>query len=88
MPKSETAVEEKKRLEREERERVLASGSASGSSAAPGMPKYESAGEEKQRLEREQRERLLRGDAAPPADAKPEGEGDDGAAPPPPYQDF
>jgi hypothetical protein len=52
----ETAEEEKKRLQREERERVLA---GQTSQAAPAAPIYESADDEKKRLEREERERLL-----------------------------
>jgi hypothetical protein len=57
-PTTETAEEEKKRLEREERERVLAAGGNSG--ATPGL---ESAEDEKKRLEREERERVLAGGA-------------------------
>jgi hypothetical protein len=51
---TESAEAEKKRLEREERERVLAAGNEIGS---------ESAEEEKKRLEREERERVLAGGA-------------------------
>lgn len=50
----ETAEEEKSRLEREERERV----SATGTSGPPAAPEHESAEEEKGRLEREERERV------------------------------
>lgn len=57
---TETAADEKRRLEREERERVLAAG-------APATSGHESAEDEEKRLEREERERVLasaeRGDA-------------------------
>ncbi|KAI0030659.1 Eisosome component PIL1-domain-containing protein [Vararia minispora EC-137] len=83
----ETAEEEKKRLEREERERVLhTSTSAAPPAAESSTPRYESAEEEKERLEREEKERILRADAAPPSDDRREGEGEE--AMPPPYQDF
>jgi hypothetical protein len=52
----ETAEEEKRRLEREERERVLGANTAQGPSAAPA---YETAEDEKKRLERQERERVL-----------------------------
>ncbi|KAF8343052.1 Eisosome component PIL1-domain-containing protein [Cantharellus anzutake] len=76
---TETAEEEKKRLEREERERLLrfgleGDGSSAGTSAAPGpaegVQKPESAEEEKKRLEREERERILKADRSghPPDD--------------------
>jgi len=57
--KFESAEEEKKRLEREERERLL---SAQGPPVATqtSAPAFESAEEEKKRLEREHRESLLR----------------------------
>ena len=59
--KFESAEEEKKRLQREDRERLLA---AQGSAPAPSdvstsQPSYESAEEEKKRLEREEREKLF-----------------------------
>ena len=78
----ESAEDEKRRLEREERERLLHGASASSSSGAPG---YESAEQEKKRLEREERERMLHGDAPPPSGRKDD---EDGAAPPPAYQEF
>lgn len=52
-PKTESAEEEKRRLEREERERVLVAGNEVS----------ETAEEEKKRLEREERERVLAGGA-------------------------
>ncbi|KAG0708927.1 Eisosome component PIL1-domain-containing protein [Suillus ampliporus] len=52
----ETAADEKNRLEREERQRVLAAGT---SAAAPATSQHESAEEEKRRLEREERERVI-----------------------------
>ncbi|GJJ08835.1 hypothetical protein Clacol_003054 [Clathrus columnatus] len=89
-PQFPSAEEEKKRLEREERERVLANEAATtgvGPSRAPTVsrPHYETAEEEKKRLEREERERVLRGDDS---SKPPPGEGgdDDGNAPPP-YED-
>ncbi|KAG6336939.1 hypothetical protein ID866_2133 [Astraeus odoratus] len=56
-PQGETAEEEKKRLEREERERVLAASNVS-------QPKFESAEDEKKRLEREEQERVRAGGAS------------------------
>lgn len=80
QPKFESAEEEKKRLQREERERLLHEDSSS--SAGP-PPPFESAEEEKKRLEREEREKILHAGGGPNPDVgKP---GDDG---PPPYQDF
>ena len=55
MKPYESAEDEKKRLEQEERERILKQGPS-----AP-TPKFETAEEEKKRLEREQRENLLAG---------------------------
>ncbi|KZV71296.1 hypothetical protein PENSPDRAFT_606083 [Peniophora sp. CONT] len=86
----ESAEDEKKRLQREERERLLHGSSAgsSSTSAAPastGPPGFESAEDEKKRLEREERERMLHGGAPPPAGRKDD---EDGAAPPPAYQEF
>ncbi|QRV91112.1 sphingolipid long chain base-responsive protein LSP1 [Ceratobasidium sp. AG-Ba] len=71
----ETAEEEKARLAREERERLLHGSTASGG--------HLSAEEEKARLEREERERLLRGQQT-------EGQGEPGeeGKVPPPYADF
>jgi len=57
QPRSETAEEEKKRLEREERERVLAASTTT-------QPKSESAEDEKRRLEREEQERVREGAAS------------------------
>ena len=78
----ESAEEEKKRLEREERERLLRAG---GTAPVIGeQPKFESAEEEKKRLEREERERILAtgGSANPNPDSK------DGDSELPPYQEF
>ncbi|KAG9314416.1 Eisosome component PIL1-domain-containing protein [Chiua virens] len=71
--KIESAEEEKKRLEREERERVQATNNESQSQAKP-----ETAEEEKKRLEREERERVATGgvDATKDGDELP------------PYQDI
>jgi len=73
-PKTESAEEEKKRLEREERERVLAAGSEANNER-PAVS--ESAEDEKKRLEKEERERVLAGGSA-------KKDGDEL----PPYQDF
>ena len=87
----ETAEEEKRRLQREEREKYLsqtvhgdappsayhAPPPAVGTSAGGTQQKYETAEEEKKRLEREERKRLLRGD-------KPS----DDSNGPPPYEEF
>lgn len=82
-PRFPTAEEEKQRLEREEREKLLRGEGVSGPpSSATG---FESAEDEKKRLEREEREKLLRGDAHPDAGHKPPGEDD---ADLPPYQEF
>ncbi|KAG9047265.1 hypothetical protein FS837_002626 [Tulasnella sp. UAMH 9824] len=73
---NESAEDEKKRLEREERERILAA-NTTAYGAPTGQPApYESAEEEKKRLEREEREKLLRGDGGP--------SGQPGDKPPPP----
>lgn len=93
-PVHESAEEEKRRLEREERERVLREGgSTSTATATSEQPKYESAEEEKKKLEREERERLLAGGSSKPnPDSKqgPPGPGNDPDADPelPPYQEF
>lgn len=76
QPRGETAEEEKKRLEREERERVLAA-------SAP-QPKFESAEDEKKRLEREEQERVRAGSAR--GEGEGEGEQKDGDELPP-YKD-
>ncbi|KAI0756652.1 Eisosome component PIL1-domain-containing protein [Daedaleopsis nitida] len=79
----ESAEDEKKRLEREDRERLLRAG---GSAPPPvgEQPKFESAEEEKKRLEREDREQLLAtgGSSRPDPDSKQ----DDTELPP--YQEF
>ncbi|KAH9944085.1 uncharacterized protein BXZ73DRAFT_87047 [Epithele typhae] len=82
-PKFESAEEEKARLAREDRDRVLATGGS-----VPGMErKHESAEEEKKRLEREERERVLAAGGSsnvyPDEKKDPEGDGDL-----PPYQEF
>ncbi|CUA73881.1 hypothetical protein RSOLAG22IIIB_01402 [Rhizoctonia solani] len=71
----ESAEEEKARLAREERERLLHSGGPS--SAHP------TAEEEKARLEREERDRLLQGQTQ-----GQDGKAEDGKTVPPPYADF
>lgn len=76
QPRSESAEEEKKRLEREERERVLA--------ASTPQPKFESAEDEKRRLEREEQERVRAGGASD--EGQGEGEEKDGDELPP-YKD-
>ena len=79
----ESAEEEKKRLEREERERLL----REGGSTSTEQPKYESAEEEKKRLEREERDRLLAtgGSTNTNPDSKQPPDGDSEL---PPYQEF
>lgn len=72
-PKTESAEEEKQRLGREERERVLAAGNEVS----------ETAEEEKKRLEREERQRVLAGGANVPGNTA-EKDGEEL----PPYQDF
>ncbi|KAH7915826.1 Eisosome component PIL1-domain-containing protein [Hygrophoropsis aurantiaca] len=83
--KHESAADEKKRLEREERERVLAAAPAT-SQSPPGA--YESAEDEKKRMEREERERVLSGGSTGNApggdDDSAKGDGDQL----PPYQDI
>jgi hypothetical protein len=77
----ESAEEEKKRLEREERERILQQGPSTPA------PKFETAEEEKKRLQREEREKLLAGgsDTNPgPGSGKPDEDGDEL----PPYKEF
>jgi len=84
----ESAEEEKKRLQREERERILQGNAPGGGGGAPGVPAamYLSADDEKKRLEREERDRLLAEGGS--AGANQDGQGGDGGAKPPPYQDF
>jgi len=75
----ESAEDEKKRLEREERERILKQG------ASTPTPKFETAEDEKKRLEREQRERLFAGGSnTDPAPGRPD-ENDEEL---PPYKEF
>lgn len=76
----ESAEEEKKRLQREEREKLLQGDTSGAGAPAP----YESAEEEKKRLEREERERILLQSSSATGE-KPPGE-DDGDLPP--YQEF
>ncbi|CAE6457175.1 unnamed protein product [Rhizoctonia solani] len=71
----ESAEEEKARLAREERERVLHSGATSGT--------HPTAEEEKARLEREERDRILQGQNQGRDD-----KGEEGKTVPPPYADF
>ncbi|KAH7931061.1 hypothetical protein BV22DRAFT_1124457 [Leucogyrophana mollusca] len=82
--KPESAADEKKRLEREERERVLAAAPAA-SQSPPGA--FESAEEEKKRLEREERERVLAGGGGSAPAADKDGAKADGDQLPP-YQDI
>lgn len=80
----EGAEEEKRRLEREERDRLLR-----GDQPPSTTPKYESAEEEKKRLEREERERVLsQGGSGPnhPPPKRDDGSNDDSELPP--YQEF
>lgn len=77
----ESAEDEKKRLQREERERILKQG------PSPTSPKFETAEEEKKRLEREEREKLLAGGSGAnpaPNSGKPDENGDEL----PPYKEF
>lgn len=76
----ETAADEKKRLEREERNRVLAA--RTSSTAPPAASGHESAEDEKRRLEREERERVLA--SAESGDASDVKDGEEL----PPYQDI
>ncbi|KAH8998981.1 Eisosome component PIL1-domain-containing protein [Lactarius hatsudake] len=76
----ESAEEEKQRLEREERERLL---SGDGPSSESSALAYENSEEEKKRLEREERERLLHGQTPGYGESNTH-EGDT----PPPYQDI
>ncbi|PIL31612.1 hypothetical protein GSI_06314 [Ganoderma sinense ZZ0214-1] len=93
-PAHENAEEEKRRLEREERERVLREGGSTSAAATTSeQPKYESAEEEKKRLEREERERLLGGGPSKPNPGSKQGlpgpDNDPDADPElPPYQEF
>ena len=77
----ESAEDEKKRLEREERERTLKQGPSTPA------PKFETAEEEKKRLERQEREKLLAGGsgANPASDSGKPDENEDEL---PPYKEF
>jgi len=77
----ESAEDEKKRLEREERERVLEQGPSTPA------PKFETAEEEKKRLEREEREKLLAG-AGNTGPASGSGKPDEDGDELPPYKEF
>jgi len=93
----ESAEEEKKRLEREEREKLLHGqtpgygasdtneGDTGGSSSDAGPKRYESAEDEKKRLEREEREKLLHGQT--PGYGASDANEQEGETPPP-YQDI
>lgn len=88
----ESAEQEKARLQREDRERILSGGPAQPSTSAAPPKTYESAEEEKERLKQEERDRLLReghssGSPNYRRDSKDE-EGPGDGATPPPYQDF
>jgi hypothetical protein len=78
----ETAADEKKRLEREERERVLATGTSGA--APPAASEPESAEDEKKRLEREERARVSASAASGDAPSDVKDHGDEL----PPYQDM
>lgn len=83
--KYESAEEEKKRLQRQDREQLLAaqgSPSPAATSAAAPAPAFESAEDEKKRLERERREKVLREGGS---GERPSGPKDDEDLPP--YQD-
>ena len=93
--KLESAEEEKARLQREERDRLLMAGSSASASGSettvqpPAVQKYETAEQEKNRLEREERERLLRGSSTSGA-GQDQGkkDNDEPEGQPPAYQDF
>jgi hypothetical protein len=77
-----SAEDEKRRLAREERERILNQGSSSTA------PTYENADEEKKRLERQERERVLQlgGSGSGGKHEGPQNDPNDGP-PPPAYHD-
>jgi hypothetical protein len=77
--KYESAEEEKKRLQREDRERILVA------QGPPAATQHESAADEKKRLEREQREQILRGENDTTGDASGPKNHDEDL---PPYQDM
>ena len=77
----ESAEDEKKRLAREERERLLNQGPSTSIPA----PKFETAEEEKKRLERERREKLLAGGPNPTSGPGGPDENEDEL---PPYKEF
>jgi len=83
-PSYPSAEDEKRRLAREERDRILNSGSSQQA------PVYESAEDEKKRLERQERERVLQlGGSGGSGSGSKHGpkDGEDEGAPPPAYHD-
>jgi hypothetical protein len=85
-----TAEEEKQRLQREERERILSQQPQAAGTSGAGAPAYETAEDEKKRLERQEREKVLStgGAGGGAGDQKPK-KPDGGDEPPPPeYQDM
>ena len=86
-PSYPSAEDEKRRLAREERERILNQGSSSSA------PTYESAEDEKKRLERQERERVLQLGGSGGSGSGPRGDNKDGehdlndGPPPPAYHD-
>ena len=84
----ESAEDEKKRLEREERERILTSGPGEAkkdtNESLPAPAPLESAEDEKKRLEREERERILKSGTSGQGDAKKDTDEDL----PPQYQEI
>jgi hypothetical protein len=85
--KFESAEDEKKRLQREDRERLLAAqGPPAAAQAQAQAPAFESAEDEKKRLEREYRERILRSGGSDAAGGASEPKKDDEDLPP--YQDM
>ena len=83
-PTFESAEDEKKRLEREEREKLLHGEGTSTSTAPAAAPHYESAEEEKKRLEREEREKILQAGGSDANKPSKKDDSDDL----PPYQEF
>lgn len=78
--KLDSAEEEKARLQREERDRLIQSG--------PPPQKYETAEEEKKRLEKEEKERLLNESSSSQGGPSGKDNSDIDGSTPPPYQDF
>jgi hypothetical protein len=86
-PKFESAEEEKKRLQKEDRERVLAAQAPPAATQAQAQaPAFESAEDEKKRLEREDRERVLSSGGSDAAGGVSGPKRDDEDLPP--YQDM